>query len=408
MIQKHRRGARRRSRAAATSRRPRSTRPRRRSTTATRTSPSARGARRAAPAHRRARQDRIRTGRRRRPRSTRRRRSPTNADEKAALAEKRPRQPRASPTRTIRSFIYLWNRRSTAQARTRAAVSCASSTARSPGSSAIRGRAPTMPCCRKFRCGCVSTPRSKLADVDAAKGKLAEIERRGLVADGVEAAEARVEQADAAMKKAEEAVAKTTAELQQVEAERQREVGAGENAAYSGAIDLLAEGLARDDLNASSIRRPCGRRPRKTSRRSRRFRSRAKHCEKLMRRWHRSAPRSASWRSAATSSKARATAHAGSATTIRWETSAATPMSSRARSVASWPEFLRGNDLDRVLRDNYHRPRPRVDPDFGGGHAGTWTGPWVGPGESPWGGDAPSSGGGGSDDDGGWRTEGKF
>jgi hypothetical protein len=68
---------------------------------------------------------------------------------------------------------------------------------------------------------------------------------------------------------------------------------------------------------------------------------------------------------------------------------------------------LRGNDLDRVLRDNYHRPRPRVDPDFGGGHAGTWTGPWVGPGESPWG-DAPSSGGGSSDDDGGWRTEGKF
>ena len=58
---------------------------------------------------------------------------------------------------------------------------------------------------------------------------------------------------------------------------------------------------------------------------------------------------------------------------------------------------LSGGDLDRVLRDNYRRPQPRVDPEFGGGRAGSWPGPawpgpsWPGPagdgpsGEGPWG-----------------------
>ena len=91
--------------------------------------------------------------------------------------------------------------------------------------------------------------KEKLADLGTAKAQLAEVERRALVADGVEAAEARVEAADAAMKQAEEAVAKATAELQQIDADRQRVVGAGEDAAYSGAIDMLAQGLAREDLN---------------------------------------------------------------------------------------------------------------------------------------------------------------
>ena len=69
---------------------------------------------------------------------------------------------------------------------------------------------------------------------------------------------------------------------------------------------------------------------------------------------------------------------------------------------------LSGNALDRVLRDNYRRPQPRVDPDFGGGRTGSWSGPWVGPGDSPWGDTPMPGGGGGSGDDSGWRTEDKF
>ena len=52
--------------------------------------------------------------------------------------------------------------------------------------------------------------KGKLADYNAAKGHLADLERRALVADGVEAAEARVESGHATRKAGEEAVTKAT------------------------------------------------------------------------------------------------------------------------------------------------------------------------------------------------------
>ena len=92
------------------------------------------------------------------------------------------------------------------------------------------------------------TCQGKQADLDAAKAQLADVERRALVADGVEAAEARVESGDAAMKAAEEAVATATAELQQIDADHERALGSGEDTAYGGAVDLLVQGLKREDL----------------------------------------------------------------------------------------------------------------------------------------------------------------
>ena len=46
------------------------------------------------------------------------------------------------------------------------------------------------------------------------------------------------------MKAAEEAVATTTAELHQIDADHERALGSGEDTVYSGAIDLLAQGLS--------------------------------------------------------------------------------------------------------------------------------------------------------------------
>jgi chromosome segregation ATPase len=327
-----------------------------------------------------------------------------NADQKAALTEKDLAAKR-KPYEDDPLFIYLW-RKKHGQAEDTSGSFVRFFDRKVAVLVGYQGARANYAMLQEIPARLREHAKEKLADFDATKGKLAEVERRGLVADGVEAAEGRVEQADAVMKKAEEAVAKTTAELQQVEDERQREVGAGENAAYSGAIDLLAEGLARDDLNRlyqEALQTP------------------AKEDEQVIEAISqaREALRKADPEVAQIRTEIRGLAQRRSelegardrARRVGYDN----PMGNfggNADVIASTiggilAGVLRGNDLDRVLRDNYHRPRPRVDPDFGGGHAGTWTGPWVGPGESPWG-DAPSSGGGSSDDDGGWRTEGKF
>jgi chromosome segregation ATPase len=252
--------------------------------------------------------------------------------------------------------------------------------------------------------------KEKLGDLGTAKTQLAEVERRALVADGVEAAEARVEAADAAMKQAEEAVAKATAELQQIDADRQRVVGAGEDAAYSGAIDMLAQGLAREDLNRlyqEALQTP------------------AKEDEQAIEAISRSreALRKADAEVAQIRTEIRELAQR------RGELEGARDRARRVGYDNPMGNFggnadviagaiggilagvLRGNDLDRVLRDNYQRPQPRVDPDFGGGRmSGPWPGStWTGGGDSPtWGDAPPMPGGGGGSDDSGWQTDGKF
>ena len=64
----------------------------------------------------------------------------------------------------------------------------------------------------------------------------------------VETLEAKVEAERAAAIAAQAAVAKITADLRQIEAEREQALGAGENAAYGGAVEILVQALAREDL----------------------------------------------------------------------------------------------------------------------------------------------------------------
>ncbi|MFY9737350.1 MAG: hypothetical protein WAL02_19855, partial [Rhodoplanes sp.] len=89
--------------------------------------------------------------------------------------------------------------------------------------------------------------RRKQADVEAVKAQLSEIERRGMVAEGIEGLKQRVAAAEDAMRAAAEVVVKLTAELKAVEAERQKAVS-GADAVYQRAVDLLAQTLSREDL----------------------------------------------------------------------------------------------------------------------------------------------------------------
>ena len=72
---------------------------------------------------------------------------------------------------------------------------------------------------------------------------------------------------------------------------------------------------------------------------------------------------------------------------------------------------MQSGALDRVLRDNYRRPKPRADPDFGGmTDAPSWPTPWGGGRADTWGGGDHGGGGGdsGGSGDTGWRTGGSF
>ena len=69
--------------------------------------------------------------------------------------------------------------------------------------------------------------RRKQADVEAAKAQVSEIERRAIVAEGIQALEERVKAAEDAMRAAAEVVVKLTAELKAIEGQRQKAVTGG-------------------------------------------------------------------------------------------------------------------------------------------------------------------------------------
>jgi hypothetical protein len=259
--------------------------------------------------------------------------------------------------------------------------------------------------------------KGKLADYNAAKGRLADIERRALVANGVESAEARVESGHAARKTGEEAVTKATIELQQVEAERERALGAGEDAVMAGAIDLLAQDMARDDLKR--LYQEALQTPAKEDERAVAAISQAR--EALRKADAEVGQIRAEIRELATR-RGELEGARDRARRVGYDNPMGTfpDQSDIGRTIGAILEgVLRGSDLDRVLRDNYRRPRRRADPDFGGGPAGSWPGPawpgptWPGPagdgpvGEGSWS-ETPAPGGPGGYDDEGWRTGGRF
>jgi hypothetical protein len=254
--------------------------------------------------------------------------------------------------------------------------------------------------------------KGKLADHAAAKSRLAEIERRALIADGVEAAEARVESAEVARKAGEETVANATAELQQIEADRQRALGAGQDAVTAGAIDLLAQDMAHDDLKQlyqEALRTP-GKEDERAVEAISQAREALRKADAEVGQIRAEIRELAKRRSELEGSRDRARR-------VGFDNPMGTfpDQSDIGRTIgAILAGALRGSDLDRVLRDNYRRPQPRVDPDFGGGSwpGSAWPGPsWPGSGDGPlgqgpWSG-TPGPGGGGSDDE-GWRTDGRF
>jgi hypothetical protein len=89
---------------------------------------------------------------------------------------------------------------------------------------------------------------AKQNDVAAARQILADIERRALVADGVEEPEARVAAAQAAAEADGENVVKINATLDGIEAERQKAMDTDETVAFDQAVNLLTDALSREDL----------------------------------------------------------------------------------------------------------------------------------------------------------------
>jgi hypothetical protein len=247
--------------------------------------------------------------------------------------------------------------------------------------------------------------KGKQGDAEIVKQRVAEVERKALVADGIEALEARVEAGRAAVKAAEDAVVKITGELQQIEADREKALGPGDDAVYGNAVELLSQALAQEDLR--QLYQEALRTPREADEQA--IIAISKVREALPK---------------ADGEVARIRAQSRDMAGRRTELEDARD---RARNIGyddprgnfgSGQDALgqviggilrgtmRGGALDHVLRDNYRRPVPRADPDFGGwNRAPSWPYPWdQGRARgSVWpGGGGPASGGGG------WRTGGSF
>jgi chromosome segregation ATPase len=246
--------------------------------------------------------------------------------------------------------------------------------------------------------------KNKQADVETAKGHVAEIERQALVADGIESIEARVTAARTAMKTAQDAVSKITDELRQIEAHRQKVLEPGDEAVYGRAVDLLSAALAREDMrelyqealrtatkaddqaisSITSVRTALGKADGEVAQIRSEIRETARRRAEL--------------------EGARDRARA-----VGYEDPRGTFGSDGKEIIGQviggiLSGVLQGGALDRVLRDSHRSPQGRSGADVGG----TWSAPsWP----SPWseGSAGGSSGRGKSgDDDSGWRTGGSF
>jgi chromosome segregation ATPase len=246
----------------------------------------------------------------------------------------------------------------------------------------------------------------KKADVDAAKARLAAIERDALAAEGVEPLEAQAASAHAAVQAGESEIAKLTAELRRIEAERRQLIEAGDQGSYGRAVELLAQALAREDLR--ELYEQARRTPTKaddkaiasiTAARAAREKAdaevaqiRSEIREMARRRSELEGARDRARRSGY--DDPRGTFQVG-----------ADVIGAVIGGILGG--VLQGMELDRVLRDNYRRPRGSVDPDFGyRGGLPPWFDPWGGRrggDESP----GPWEGRGDRDGD-GWRTGGRF
>ncbi len=237
--------------------------------------------------------------------------------------------------------------------------------------------------------------KAKQKDVEACQDRVMMLERKALVAAGIEPVEAQVEAGNAAVKAAEDEVMKITAELHGIEAERQREVGPGEDAIYTKAVEMLAQALTQEDLGRlyqDALRTP------------------AKDDDELVisigkiREALNKADSEVSQIRVQIREIARRRSELEGARDRARNSGFDNPMGNYGNAQDAIAIVIggilrgamAGTDLDRVLRDNYRYPMPRTDPDFGG-----WS--RKAPFPAPWG-RAGSNRKNGS----GWSTGGSF
>jgi chromosome segregation ATPase len=168
-----------------------------------------------------------------------------NADKKASLAEADLATKR-KPYEDDPIFMYLWHKKHGQAEDTSGALTkfFDRKVARLIGYQDAR---PNYAMLQEIPARLREHARNKLGDVDAARQHVVEVERAALVTAGIEGIESRVAASQGAAKTAGEAVLKITAELQQIDAARMQASGTDDQA-WSGAVDLLAEGLGREDL----------------------------------------------------------------------------------------------------------------------------------------------------------------
>ena len=206
---------------------------------------------------------------------------------------------------------------------------------------------------------------AKQKDAEACQERVLILERRALVAAGIEPLEAEVEAGNAAVKSAEEEVVKITAELGAIEAERQKEMGPGDDAIYAKAVDMLAQALSQEDLGR--LYQDALRTPEKED--DELVMAIAKTREAVMK-----ADAELSQIRTQIREMARRRIELEGARDRARNSGFDNPMGNYGNAQdaisAAIGAILRGAmsgaELDRVLRDNYRSPMPRTSPDFGG------------------------------------------
>jgi hypothetical protein len=219
------------------------------------------------------------------------------------------------------------------------------------------------------------------------------LERKALVAAGIEPIEAQAEARNAAVKAAADDVLKITSELGCIEADRRREDGAGEDAVYNKSIDMLAQALTHEDLGRlyqEALRTPAreddeavisiGKTREALGKADAEVNQIRGQIREMARR-----------RVELEGARDRAR-YSGFDSPMGNYGSAQDAIGAVIGGILRGA--LTGGELDRVLRDNYRFPPPRSDPDFGGWSRGSSF-------PIPWGG-AGSRGGSG------WTTGGSF
>lgn len=243
--------------------------------------------------------------------------------------------------------------------------------------------------------------------VAAARQRLAEIERRALVADGIEEPEQRVAAAQAAAQAAGEDVVKISAALDDIEAERQKVMDADENVAFDQAVNLLRDALSREDLRQlyQEAVATAGKADDQAVSSIAAARKALEKAEAEVAQIRVEIREQARRRTELEDARDRARQSG-------YDNPRGTFGGSGGQILGNvLGEILRGAAtgavLDGVFRDNYRVPRRRSGPIFGGSGGGSsWPDPWGKGSSGTWGRSGP--GRSASSRGGGWRTGGRF